>query len=193
MLENFSFFIPSIDHLTDLCGLLYYLGQKIIVGFSCLYCNREFQSLPAVRQHMVDSGHCMMQWDDQTEYSEFYQFPKKETLAQCFNEIGELEETKLAQIDDFTGEMVLYDSNGNTKTLGLRQYRIHYKQRGHKYIQPQLTTSLMQEHKRLAAIEYEKRVRADRHFIARRNQFNLHVGIQQNQQKHYRDQNGMLK
>jgi pre-60S factor REI1 len=54
-LNNFSFFIPSIDYLTDVAGLMDYLGQKITVGYTCLYCNKEFAAMKSVRHHMV--GH----------------------------------------------------------------------------------------------------------------------------------------
>lgn len=51
-----SFFIPDIEYLVDLKGLIRYLGEKISVGNVCLYCNgrgRGLRSLEAVRAHMV--------------------------------------------------------------------------------------------------------------------------------------------
>lgn len=53
-----SFFIPDIEYLVDLKGLVRYLGEKISVGNVCLYCNgkgREMRSLEAVRKHMVSA------------------------------------------------------------------------------------------------------------------------------------------
>lgn len=136
-----SFFIPSIDYLTDLPGLLDYLAQKITVGYTCLYCDKEFGSLKGVRQHMVslystsysfvlikkvDKCHCMMQWEFLEEYEDFYKFPKKSTVSQFINELGELEETQLAYVKP-SGELVITGDN-TTKTLGLRQYSPFYKQ-----------------------------------------------------------------
>lgn len=51
-----SFFIPDIEYLVDLKGLIKYLGEKLSIGNTCLFCNgkgRELRSLEAVRKHMV--------------------------------------------------------------------------------------------------------------------------------------------
>lgn len=51
-----SFFIPDIEYLVDLKGLIKYFGEKLSIGNTCLYCNgkgRELRSLEAVRKHMV--------------------------------------------------------------------------------------------------------------------------------------------
>lgn len=57
MTKAHSFFIPDIEYLSDLRGLIKYLGEKISVGNVCLYCNgkgRAIRSLEAVRAHMVN-------------------------------------------------------------------------------------------------------------------------------------------
>ncbi|KAI9321795.1 C2H2 type zinc-finger-domain-containing protein [Dichotomocladium elegans] len=75
-----SFFIPDIEYLVDLKGLIKYLGEKISIGNVCLYCNgkgREMRSLDAVRKHMIDKGHCMIAYendDDAMELVDFYDF-----------------------------------------------------------------------------------------------------------------------
>ncbi len=48
-----SFFIPDIEYLQDLDGLVSYLREKTTVGAVCLYCERPFSSLEAVQAHMV--------------------------------------------------------------------------------------------------------------------------------------------
>ena len=51
-----SFFIPDIEYLVDLEGLIQYLGEKISIGNVCLYCNgkgKGFHSLGAIQKHMV--------------------------------------------------------------------------------------------------------------------------------------------
>ncbi len=53
MRRQFSFFIPEIENLVDLDGFLAYLGEKVGIGYTCLYCNKSHQSLVAVRSHMV--------------------------------------------------------------------------------------------------------------------------------------------
>jgi len=193
MQDNFSFFIPAIDHLKDVTGLLGYLGQKITDNFACIYCQKSFRSLKSIRAHMIEKCHCMMQWQDTDEYFDFYEFPKCETVQQRINETGDFEDCALGYIEPSTGELVLTGDDGHKKIIGIRQYSTLYKQQGHRYLQQQLTTSLMQEQKRLAAIEYQKRVNNSADFIDRRNKFYLHVGKQHNHQKHYRDQNGMVQ
>jgi pre-60S factor REI1 len=61
MTKVHSFFIPDIEYLADLSGLIKYLGEKISVGNTCLYCNgkgRAIKSLEAVRAHMVKQTVC---------------------------------------------------------------------------------------------------------------------------------------
>jgi pre-60S factor REI1 len=56
MKKQHSLFIPDIDYLVNLRGLIRYLGEKISVGNICLYCNgrgRNMRSMEAVRRHMV--------------------------------------------------------------------------------------------------------------------------------------------
>lgn len=80
MSTTHSFFVPDDDYLMDLDGLIAYLGEKIVIGNICLYCNsrsREFRSVDAVRKHMVDKSHCKIAYDSQSdrlELSEFYDF-----------------------------------------------------------------------------------------------------------------------
>jgi len=75
-----SFFIPDADYLVDLPGLIQYLGEKIVVGNVCIYCNakgREFRTLDAVRKHMLDKSHCKIAYEnqeDKLEISDYYDF-----------------------------------------------------------------------------------------------------------------------
>lgn len=75
-----SFFIPDQEFLVDLPGLLGYLGEKLAIGNTCLYCpngGKEFTSLEAVRAHMRDKAHCKVGYeteDEKLELSDFYDF-----------------------------------------------------------------------------------------------------------------------
>ncbi|KAJ2913248.1 hypothetical protein MD484_g7160, partial [Candolleomyces efflorescens] len=75
-----SFFIPDAEYLVDLQGLVAYLGEKIMVGNVCLYCNergKAFRTVDAVWKHMVDKGHCKIAYESQSdrlEVSDFYDF-----------------------------------------------------------------------------------------------------------------------
>ena len=56
MTKVHGFFVPDIEYMKDLKGFIKYLGEKISIGFVCLYCNgkgRSFWSLEAVQDHMV--------------------------------------------------------------------------------------------------------------------------------------------
>lgn len=103
MTKNFGFFFPFVDSLKDIEGLLNYLGQKLSIGNTCIYCDKSFYSLSSVRDHMVYlhifladlkrcKSHCMMQWVDKEEYDDFYEFPKK-TFADNIDEDGNLQDT----------------------------------------------------------------------------------------------------
>ncbi|KAL5007591.1 hypothetical protein ScPMuIL_016397 [Solemya velum] len=74
-----SFFIPDAEYLTDLEGLITYLGEKVGVGHLCLWCNEKgktFHSPQSVQKHMLDKGHCKMlhEGDVVFEYADFYDY-----------------------------------------------------------------------------------------------------------------------
>jgi len=48
-------FIPEREYLTDLRGLILYLGEKVGVGNVCIYCGKSFTSGEGTRAHMVSS------------------------------------------------------------------------------------------------------------------------------------------
>ncbi|KAG0316560.1 hypothetical protein BGZ99_006829 [Dissophora globulifera] len=77
MTKAHGFFIPDIEYLVDLEGLIKYLGEKVSVGNICLYCNgkgRQIKSLEAVRKHMLDKGHCKIPYDTEAEMMEIVDF-----------------------------------------------------------------------------------------------------------------------
>lgn len=80
MASAHSFFIPDLEYLTDLSGLLSFLGERIAVENTCIFClrkSKEFRTLDAVRKHMLDKGHCKIAYDTETErlaVSDFYNF-----------------------------------------------------------------------------------------------------------------------
>lgn len=60
MRKKYSFVIPDKEYLVDSQGLAQYLGDKLFEGHICLYCDRIFSSLNAVRDHMISLGHTML-------------------------------------------------------------------------------------------------------------------------------------
>jgi pre-60S factor REI1 len=73
-----SFFVSEIKFVTDLKGLLKYLGEKIHKGCMCIHCEnrhaKDFKTGEAVQNHMMDKGHCFMKDDDYSEYIKYYDF-----------------------------------------------------------------------------------------------------------------------
>ncbi|KAH3721520.1 hypothetical protein DPMN_064449, partial [Dreissena polymorpha] len=79
MTQAHSFFLPDAEYISDLEGLITYLGQKVGAGFVCLWCNqrgRSFRSVGAVQKHMLDKGHCKILHDGDVvlEYADFYDY-----------------------------------------------------------------------------------------------------------------------
>ncbi|KAI0789275.1 C2H2 type zinc-finger-domain-containing protein [Abortiporus biennis] len=72
-----SFFIPDAEYLVDIAGLITYLGEKVAIGNACIYCSKEFNTLEAIRKHMIDKSHCKIAYDtdvERLEVSDFYDF-----------------------------------------------------------------------------------------------------------------------
>lgn len=79
MTRSHSFFIPDLEFVVDLKGLVTYLCEKVGVGNMCLYCNdkgKNFFSIEAVQNHMVDKGHTKINYEGDAvlEYADFYDF-----------------------------------------------------------------------------------------------------------------------
>lgn len=88
MTEVHSFFLPDSQFISDLSGLIGYLGEKVGTGRCCLYCNdagHYFDSVKAVQSHMRDKSHCKLRTEapeDFDEYLPFYNFNRKSSVAQ---------------------------------------------------------------------------------------------------------------
>ncbi|KAJ1550761.1 hypothetical protein HK405_015956, partial [Cladochytrium tenue] len=73
MAKTHSFFVPDLEYLVDLEGLVKYLGEKISVGNVCLYCNgkgKSFYTLESVRMHMLEKGHCKIPYEEDDDLDE---------------------------------------------------------------------------------------------------------------------------
>jgi pre-60S factor REI1 len=75
-----SFFIPDAEYMSDLEGLITYLGEKVGIGLRCLWCcdkGKRFKTLHSVQQHMVVKGHCKMllePGESLLEFSDYYDY-----------------------------------------------------------------------------------------------------------------------
>ncbi|XP_051006966.1 cytoplasmic 60S subunit biogenesis factor ZNF622 [Acomys russatus] len=133
MTKVHSFFIPDIEYLSDLKGLINYLGEKVGVGKICLWCNekgKSFYSTEAVQAHMNDKSHCKLFTDGDAalEFADFYDFRSsypdyKE--GQDPRELDELSSEKILECDDETMELILPSG----ARVGHRSLMRYYKQR----------------------------------------------------------------
>ncbi|XP_065562992.1 cytoplasmic 60S subunit biogenesis factor ZNF622-like [Artemia franciscana] len=74
-----SFFLPDYKYICDIEGLIAYLGQRVGSGKLCLWCGhkgKQFKSLQALQQHMMDKGHMRLFHEGETliEYEDFYDY-----------------------------------------------------------------------------------------------------------------------
>ncbi|XP_014401821.1 PREDICTED: zinc finger protein 622 isoform X2 [Myotis brandtii] len=115
MTKIHSFFIPDIEYLSDLKGLIQYLGEKVGVGKICLWCNekgKSFYSTEAVQAHMNDKSHCKLFTDGDAalEFADFYDFRSSypdHKDREDPDETEELPSEKTLDYDDETMELIL--------------------------------------------------------------------------------------
>ncbi|KAJ8337267.1 hypothetical protein SKAU_G00384870 [Synaphobranchus kaupii] len=126
------FFLPDVEYLVDLKGIIRYLGEKVGVGKVCLWCNekgKSFYSTEAVQAHMNDKSHCKLFTDGDAalEFADFYDFrssyPDQKEGEDDTHEEG-LPEKNL-EYDDETLELTLPSG----AKIGHRSLMRYYKQR----------------------------------------------------------------
>uniref|UniRef100_H0XC18 Cytoplasmic 60S subunit biogenesis factor ZNF622 n=1 Tax=Otolemur garnettii TaxID=30611 RepID=H0XC18_OTOGA len=133
MTKVHSFFIPDIEYLSDLKGLIKYLGEKVGVGKICLWCNekgKSFYSTEAVQAHMNDKSHCKLYTDGDAalEFADFYDFRSSYPDHKGGEDASESEELPLEknlEYDDETMELVLPSG----ARVGHRSLMRYYRQR----------------------------------------------------------------
>ncbi|KAL7473561.1 hypothetical protein ACHAXS_014004 [Conticribra weissflogii] len=79
MRQTYSFFIPDVEFIADLEGLIGYCSEKIRLGRTCLYCQKMFTSHEGCMKHMRDKRHCKILYErgvDQEEFDVFFDFSK---------------------------------------------------------------------------------------------------------------------
>ncbi|XP_031299310.2 cytoplasmic 60S subunit biogenesis factor ZNF622 isoform X1 [Camelus dromedarius] len=133
MTKVHSFFIPDIEYLSDLKGLIKYLGEKVGVGKICLWCNekgKSFYSTEAVQAHMNDRSHCKLFTDGDAllEFADFYDFRSSypdHKEGEDPDETEDLPSGKTLEYDDETMELILPSG----ARVGHRSLMRYYKQR----------------------------------------------------------------
>ncbi|NWX90993.1 ZN622 protein, partial [Nothoprocta pentlandii] len=133
MTKTHSFFIPDIEYLVDLRGLIKYLGEKVGVGKICLWCNekgKSFYSTEAVQAHMNDKSHCKLFTDGDAalEFADFYDFRSSYPDHKEGEDVevsGELPAERDLEYDDDTMELILPSG----ARVGHRSLLRYYRQR----------------------------------------------------------------
>ncbi|KAG7387398.1 hypothetical protein PHYPSEUDO_014161 [Phytophthora pseudosyringae] len=177
MLKEHGFFIPDVEFLVDLEGLISYLAEKVKVGFYCLYCNgkgKTFHSYQDVQKHMTSLSHCKLPYedDDQDEFLEFYDFSSQHKKNKAANATAEAEvewetdsEASIDSDDEVieeeededdentigvseTGELVL----ASGRRLGRREFRRYYNQR---FRPDETRASVLAAHKENLLLAYQ--------------------------------------
>eukprot|EP00501_MAST-03F_sp_TOSAG23-6_P000766 GSMAST32.ASY1.ANO1.794.1 assembled CDS len=127
MFNEHGFFLPDQEYLHDLSGLKKYLGEKVGIGYLCLYCQKGFSSKQACQQHMIDSSHCKLLYDpaiDTCEYTDFYDFSSSWAGVDAGVDGTSLLASRRVRVDH-NGELILEDG----RLVGHRDYQRVYKQK----------------------------------------------------------------
>ena len=123
MSSQHSFFIPDMEYVIDVEGLVTYMGERVGQGHICMWCGhlgRQFPSTEAVQKHMIDKGHCKMFHEGEVllEYSDFYDY------STSYPEGGDPnEEVEPNVINDSGFELVLPSG----ATIGHRSLNRYYR------------------------------------------------------------------
>eukprot|EP00835_Amoeboradix_gromovi_P007075 NODE_1039_length_1847_cov_0.397597.p1 type:complete len:347 gc:universal NODE_1039_length_1847_cov_0.397597:240-1280(+) len=174
MITEHEFFFPSIEFLINIRGLLSYLGHKVKAEYGCVWCHDieapekgTFRSAVYVQQHMRDTGHCKIKFEDNNwnEYAAFYDF-------------SSVEDPIVMDVDPLTNELVLEDN----KKIGHRSWHKYYKQHYSEINDTKVKDKDRQVRKmREDYTEEQKEVKL-------KPDWRLKLGIKSNSQKHYRHQ-----
>jgi len=208
MVEAHSFFIPDAEYLSNLDGLLEYLGSKVGQGHMCLWCSersKAFQSVDAVQKHMVDKGHCKLKHEGESliEYAEYYDYSTSYPDAEGSEEgtsANQEEEVELDSLDD-TGYQLTLPSGA---TIGHRSLVRYYRQslnpnRELVIVDKSAKGRVLSTYRAMgwtgaSSVEVAKKVRDIKFMNRVRNKQHMQLGWRANRlQTHFRDRNGMCQ
>ncbi|XP_022204329.2 zinc finger protein 622 [Nilaparvata lugens] len=192
-----SFFIPDAEYLVDLKGLLLYLGEKVCMGFMCLWCNdkgKAFYSMESAQQHMTDKGHCKMLHEGETlaEYAEYYDYSSSYPDHAESMEVDEEVDVNIIDGNDY--QLVLPSG----ATIGHRSLMKYYRQNfdPDRVVAPYRgkINRVLSQYRALGYKESDKQLvvkkARDINFMRRvQNKYSMMLGTKANKlQKHFRPQ-----
>lgn len=149
MTREHGLYIPDIDFVADLPGIMTYLADKVAVAHCCIYCPaavQPFTSLEAVRKHMVDKGHLKIRYDDEgmDELADFYDYTEEAADVPSddgdddFEDISDedLEDT-VSEDEEFESALIISPDESKLilpsgKILGHRAHRHAHRQDVHE-------------------------------------------------------------
>ncbi|WOK92110.1 cytoplasmic 60S subunit biogenesis factor [Canna indica] len=140
MHRHHGFFIPDIEYLKDPEGLLTYVGLKVKRDFTCLYCNdrcHPFQSLEAVRKHMIAKGHCKLRYgdgddDEDVDLEDFYDYSSSYVDADGKQLVASDDMNSSVELGSGGSELIITQKTENrilVRTLGSREFLRYYRQK----------------------------------------------------------------
>lgn len=188
-----TFFIPDMEFCIDLPNLVVYLAEKVKKYFICLFCNDEgkaFYSLDAVRKHMNDKGHCMINHEgiNMAEYSDFYDYSSSYPDNGEANDIDEEIDDELLDGNEY--QLVL--PNGNT--IGHRSLNRYYKQHlnPNRQLVPKKNKKLTRIMNQYRSIGWKPATSAqleEKKMRIKQAKYQMRLGVKANKlQHHYREQ-----
>lgn len=206
MSNEHSFFIPDLEYLVDLAGLFEYLGAKVGQGHMCLWCNekaRHFRTCSAVQKHMIDKGHCKLlhEGDAVIEFADFYDYSSSypdEQNDESEDRRGKPDdEIDLNQLDDSGYELVLPSG----AKIGHRSLFRYYRQSltNDRALVPHKTNTNIQHHYQtfgwMGLSKPEAKMKARDIKFMRKVQAKhwMRLGMNANNQKHFRDPTGFIQ
>ena len=203
MSKSHSLFIPDLEFVTDLKGLIAYFGEKVGDGKVCLYCNekgKNFYSVEAVQKHMIDKGHCKINYEGDAvlEYAEYYDFsasyPDPNENGSDTDENVEVQQNEGAlTVDEATGELCL-PSGARAGHRDLRKYYKQHLPSEKRLLQLKMVQGLVADYKALgwhgtigeAARQKVRDTKLQNRQFAKQN---VQLAVKANKfQKHYRPQ-----
>lgn len=81
MSKSHSFFVPFLENVVDVPGLLERLGEIITLENFCLWCGdsgKRMYDMDSVRRHMLDLGHCRIGEVVEEACEEFWSFDSED-------------------------------------------------------------------------------------------------------------------
>lgn len=135
-----GFFIPDVEYLKDPIGLLTYVGLKVKRDFTCLYCNERcqpFQSLEAVRKHMIAKGHCKLRYgdggdDEDGDLEDFYDYSSSYMDEDGKQLVAADDPSRSVELGSGGAELIITRKTDNGKSVrifGSREFLRYYRQK----------------------------------------------------------------